>query len=122
MTYALDYAIIISTKGQEPSKKGSNPMKFAFEVAHNVAIQREHLLHEMVDKTIACAELAFDLAEKEGEYNVVIEIPACEEHPHLRAEYEEKVVTYFESYGYLIAYIAPWKWFISCDPSQWESE
>ena len=97
-------------------------MKFAFEVANNVAIQREHLLHEMVDKTIACAELAFDLAEKEGEYNVVIEIPACAERPHLRAEYEEKVVTYFESYGYLIAYVAPWKWFISCDPSQWESE
>lgn len=97
-------------------------MKFAFEVAHNVAVQREHLLMEMLDETVTRAELAFERAEKDGKYDVTIELSAFEEYSHLRAEYEEKVVTHFESYGYLIAYVAPWKWFISCDPSQWESE
>ena len=41
---------------------------------------------------------------------------------NLRAEYEQMVVEHFENYGYLIAYIEPWKWFISCDPSRWENE
>ena len=97
-------------------------MKFAFEVAHNVAMQREHLIMEMVDNTISCAEIAFAEAEKIGQYNIEVELPIHMAHEHLRADYEQKVVEKFENYGYLIAYIAPWKWFISCDPSQWESE
>ena len=61
-----------TTKGQSPIRKEVNTMKFAFEVAHNVSIQREHLLQEMLDETIACAEIAFEQAEKDGKYDVMI--------------------------------------------------
>ena len=97
-------------------------MKFAFEVAHNVAMQRERMLMEMVETTVSCAEITFDEAEKVGKYDIEIELPIHMTYEHLQADYEKKIVERFESCGYLIAYIAPWKWFISCDPSQWESE
>ena len=97
-------------------------MKFAFEIAYNVAAQRERLIKEMVETTISCAEVAFAEAEKIGQYNIEVELPINMTYEHLRAEYEEEVVRKFENYDYLIAYIAPWKWFISCDPSAWEGE
>ena len=97
-------------------------MKFAFEIARNVDIQREHLIMEMVNTTISCAEIAFAEAEKVGQYNVEVELPINLTYEHLRADYEKEVVRKFETHGYLIAHIIPWKWFISCDPSQWESE
>jgi hypothetical protein len=97
-------------------------MKFAFEIAHNVAVQREHLIMEMVEATVSRAEIAFANAERVGQYNIEVELPIHMTHEHLRADYEKEVVKRFETHGYLIAYITPWKWFISCDPSLWENE
>lgn len=98
-------------------------MKFAFEVANEIAQNREHLILELVDRTVSIAEIAFEKAAEYGCYNVDIEVPnVAEELQHLLPDYERKTVEHFEDYGYLIAYIAPWRWFISCDPEQWESE
>ena len=97
-------------------------MKFAFEIAHNVTMQREHLIKEMVETTVSCAEIAFADAEKVGQYNIEVELPINMVYEHLRADYEKEVVERFETYGYLITHVAPWKWFISCDPSRWENE
>ena len=97
-------------------------MKFAFEIAHEVAMQREHLIMEMVETTVVHAEIAFANAEKIGQYNIEVELPIALTHEHLRAEYEKAVVEKFEAYGYIIDQVTPWKWFISCDPSLWESE
>lgn len=97
-------------------------MKFAFEIAYEVTARRERLIKEMLETTISCAEAAFVEAEKVGQYNIEVELPTNMTHEHLRAEYEEEVVRKFENYGYLIACVAPWKWFISCNPSEWEGE
>lgn len=97
-------------------------MKFAFEYAHIAAQNRRDLLDNLLKLTVDTAEVGFENAMKEGDFDIVIEIDPGIQREHLRAEYEEMVVEHFEDYGYLIAYIAPWKWFISCDPSRWENE
>lgn len=97
-------------------------MTFAFEYAHTAAQNRRNLLDRLLKLTIDAAEIGFKDAVKEGEFDIVVEISLNDQREYLRAEYEQMVVEHFESYGYLIAYIEPWKWFISCDPSRWENE
>lgn len=97
-------------------------MTFAFEYEYIAAQNRCELIDRLLKLTIDAAEVGFKNAVKEGEFDIVVEIGLNDQCEHLRAEYEQKVVEYFEDYGYLIAYIAPWKWFISCNSSRWESE
>lgn len=97
-------------------------MTFAFEYANTAAQNRRDLLERLLRLTIGAAEVGFKGAVKEGEFDIIVEIDLNNQREHLRVEYEQMVVEYFEGYGYLIAYIAPWKWFISCDPSRWENE
>lgn len=97
-------------------------MTFAFDYAHTAAQNRRDLLDRLLKLTIDAAEIGFKDVVKEGGFDIIVEIGLNDQHEYLRAEYEQMVVEHFEGYGYLIAYIAPWKWFISCDPSRWESE
>ena len=97
-------------------------MTFAFDYAHTAAQNRRDLLDRLLKLTIDAAENGFKDAVKEGEFDIVVEISLTDQREYLRAEYEQMVVEHFENYGYLIAYIEPWKWFISCDPSRWENE
>lgn len=97
-------------------------MTFAFEYAYLAGQNRRNLLDRLLKLTIDAAEVGFKNAVKEGEFDIVVEIGLDDQREHLRTEYEQMVVEHFEGYGYLIACIAPWKWFISCDPSLWENE
>jgi hypothetical protein len=97
-------------------------MTFAFEYAHTAAQNRYSLLEKLLKLTVDTAEIGFKNAVKEGEFDIIVEIDLNDQREYLRAEYEQMVVEHFEGYGYLIAHVAPWKWFISCDPSRWENE
>jgi hypothetical protein len=97
-------------------------MTYAFEYAYTAAQNRRDLLDRLLKLTIGAAEVGFKNAVQEGEFDIVVEISLNDQREYLRAEYEQMVVEHFEGYGYLIAHIAPWKWFISCDPSLWENE
>ena len=97
-------------------------MTYAFEYAYTAEQNRRNLLEKLLKLTIDAAEVGFKNAVEEGEFDIVVEIGLDEQREYLRAEYEQKVVERFEDYGYLIAHVAPWKWFISCDPSRWENE
>lgn len=84
-------------------------MTFTFEYAQN----RRNLLDRLLKLTIDAVEVGFKNVVQEGEFDIVVEIGLNDQ----RAEYEQMAVEHLEGYG-----IAPWKWFISCDPSRWESE
>lgn len=97
-------------------------MTFAFDYAHTAAQNRRNLLDRLLKLTIDAVEVGFKNVVQEGEFDIMVEIGLNDQREYLRAEYEQMVVEHLEGYGYLVAYVAPWKWFISCDPSQWESE